>query len=144
MEKRLGEMAAVQSGGTPLVSNKSFWGGDIPWYSSGELNKIYTSDPKKYITNDGLNGSNAKLFPAGSLLIGMYDTAALKMSILDRDGSFNQAISGVKENSNVDPLFLLYSINSRKQLILTQRRGVRQKNLSLSNLRCRTCALFLN
>jgi type I restriction enzyme S subunit len=135
VEKRLGEMAAVQSGGTPLVSNKSFWGGDIPWYSSGELNKIYTSDPKRYITNDGLNGSNAKLFPAGSLLIGMYDTAALKMSILDRDGSFNQAISGVKENSNIDPLFLLYYVNSRKQSILTQRRGVRQKNLSLSKIK---------
>src|SRR3954462_7371624 len=91
--KKLGDVAEVQSGGTPLVSNKSFWNGDIPWYSSGELNDLYTSIPERHITAAGLKGSNAKLFPAGSLLIGMYDTAALKMSILDRAGAFNQAIA---------------------------------------------------
>src|SRR5690242_4056440 len=92
--KKLGDITDVQSGGTPSVSNKAFWNGDIPWYSSGELNDLYTSSPKRHITAAGLEGSNAKLFPAGSLLIGMYDTAALKMSILDRAGAFNQAIAG--------------------------------------------------
>ena len=130
-----GEIAEVQSGGTPLVSNKTFWGGGIPWYSSGELNSLLTVDPERTITDAGLKGSNTKLFPRGSLLIGMYDTAALKMSVLDRDGAFNQAIAGVKPNENIDTIFLLHAINSVKPFLLSLRRGVRQKNLSLTKIK---------
>lgn len=132
---RLGEIADVQSGGTPLVSNKAFWNGDIPWYSSGELNNLYTSISERHISSQGLENSNAKLFPAGSLLIGMYDTAALKMSILDRAGAFNQAIAGVKPNDRVNLIFVLHAINFIKDHVLGQRRGVRQKNLSLGKIR---------
>ncbi|MEM6435487.1 MAG: restriction endonuclease subunit S [Cyanobacteria bacterium P01_D01_bin.115] len=133
--KSLGEISEVQSGGTPLKSRKDYWSGDIPWYSSGELNELFTSPSKSLITQKGLEESNAKLFPKGSLLVGMYDTAALKMSILDRDAAFNQAIAGVKPNSGVDLKFILYAINSRKPEILNQRRGVRQRNLSLTKIK---------
>jgi type I restriction enzyme S subunit len=128
--KKLSELADVSSGGTPKRSNKEFWGGDIPWYSSGELNDFNTIPPKEHITESGLTSSNAKLFPRGSLLIGMYDTAALKMSLLDREGTFNQAIAGVKPNKNINLSFILYAINSMKPELLKLRRGVRQKNLN--------------
>ncbi|PSB40017.1 hypothetical protein C7B69_00565 [filamentous cyanobacterium Phorm 46] len=133
--KILGEIAEVQSGGTPLTSRNEYWFGDIPWYSSGELNETFTKTPKQLITPKGLEESNAKLFPKGSLLIGMYDTAALKMSILDRDAAFNQAIAGVKPNENIDLKFILFAINSRRVEILNLRRGVRQKNLSLAKIK---------
>ncbi len=133
--KTLGEIAEVQSGGTPLKSRNEYWFGDIPWYSSGELNETFTKAPKELITPKGLEESNAKLFPKGSLLIGMYDTAALKMSILDRDAAFNQAIAGVKPNEKINLKFILYAVNSRKFEILNQRRGVRQKNLSLAKIK---------
>jgi type I restriction enzyme S subunit len=133
--KILGEIAEVQSGGTPLTSRNEYWFGDIPWYSSGELNETFTKAPKELITPKGLEESNAKLFPKGSLLIGMYDTAALKMSILDRDAAFNQAIAGVKPNENIDLKFILFAINSRRFEILNLRRGVRQKNLSLAKIK---------
>ena len=132
---RLGDTTTVQSGGTPLVSTKAFWGGDIAWYSSGELKDLHTSEPERYITDAGLAGSNAKLFPNGSLLIGMYDTAALKMSLLDREAAFNQAIAGVMPNSVIEPEFVLHAINVEKDAILSLRRGVRQKNLSLSKIK---------
>lgn len=131
----LGEAAEVQSGGTPLISRKDYWGGEIPWYSSGELNDFYTVPPKRYITQSGLLHSNAKLFPRGSLLIGMYDTAALKMSIADRDAAFNQAIAGVKPNAGLDLQFLFHTINANKATILSQRRGTRQRNLSLTKIK---------
>lgn len=117
--KTLGEIAEVQSGGTPLKSR----------------NETFTKAPKELITPKGLEESNTKIFPKGSLLIGMYDTAALKMSILDRDAAFNQAIAGVKPNEKIDLKFILYAVNSRKLEILNQRRGVRQKNLSLAKIK---------
>ena len=131
---RLGELSETLSGGTPLRSRTEYWGGEIPWYSSGELNNLLTSVPKDHITSEGLDGSNAKLFPKGALLIGMYDTAALKMSLLDRDAAFNQAIAGVKPSGSVNLEFVLYSIIAIKTEILSLRRGVRQKNLSLRKI----------
>lgn len=133
--KPLGEIAEVQSGGTPSVVQRDYWGGNIPWYSSGELNKTYTTHPERLITEAGLSNSNAKLFPKGSLLVGMYDTAALKMSILDRDGAFNQAIAGVMPNEKIEVEFVLHAINANKPRLLLERRGVRQKNLSLRKIK---------
>jgi type I restriction enzyme, S subunit len=135
VQKKLGAIANVQSGGTPLVSEKSYWGGAIPWYSSGELNATFTTSPERCITKTGLNNSNAKLFPKGSLLIGMYDTAALKMSILDRDATFNQAVAGVKPSDQFEAEFILHAIDAIKSRLLLERRGVRQKNLSLGKIK---------
>jgi type I restriction enzyme S subunit len=134
--KRLGDLAIVQSGGTPLRSITQYWeSGSIPWYSSGELNSLLTTTPERHITSGGLSNSNAKLFPKGSLLIGMYDTAALKMSILDRDATFNQAIAGVKPDPKFDLIYVMHAINSIKPILLNERRGVRQKNLSLEKIK---------
>lgn len=133
--KRLGDISEVQSGGTPSRSKSDYWGGHLAWYSSGELNELYTTSPERNITNEGLANSNSKLFPKGSLLIGMYDTAALKMSILDREAAFNQAIAGVKPNNKIDLVFILHAINFVKPEILSLRRGVRQKNLSLQKIK---------
>ena len=131
----LGDIAEVSSGGTPIKSTKDYWNGSIPWYSSGELNRLYTRPSKEMITEKGLRESNAKLFPEGSLLIGMYDTAALKMSILDRAGCFNQAIAGVKPNQKVNLVFIYHTINFLKLELLLLRRGVRQKNLNQSKIK---------
>jgi type I restriction enzyme, S subunit len=133
--KRLGDISEVQSGGTPSRSKSDYWGGHLAWYSSGELNELYTTSPERNIINEGLANSNSKLFPKGSLLIRMYDTAALKMSILDREAAFNQAIAGVKPNNKIDLVFILHAINFMKPEILSLRRGVRQKNLSLQKIK---------
>ncbi len=128
---RLGDICEVQSGGTPLKNQREYWdNGDIAWYSSGELNDIYTKDSIQKITPLGLKNSNAKLFPKGSLLVGMYDTAAFKMSILDQDATFNQAISGIKPNDKIDMYFLYLYFTENRESYMKQRAGVRQQNLN--------------
>ncbi len=135
-EKKLEDLTYIKSGGTPLKHKKEYWdNGIIPWYSSGELNNLLTIESKNYITNVGLDNSNAKLFEEGSLLIGMYDTAALKMSILHQNATFNQAIAGLAPRKNLNLEYILHYINFKKQELLNQRRGVRQKNLSLSKIK---------
>ena len=134
-KRKLGEVTNVQSGGTPLRSKPEYWNGDIPWYASGELNDLTTSDPARYITKAGLENSNAKVFPRGSLLIGMYDTAALKMAMLNRDAAFNQAIAAASPDESLDLRFVFFAINAAKSSLLLERRGVRQKNLSLGKIK---------
>ena len=128
---RLGDICEVQSGGTPLKNQKEYWtNGSINWYSSGELNEIYTNESNEKITPLGLENSNAKLFPKGSLLVGMYDTAAFKMSILDREAAFNQAISGIKPNNKINMYFLYLYFTANRDSYMKQRSGVRQQNLN--------------
>lgn len=135
---RLGDICEIQVGGTPSRDNELLWdSADYPWYTSGELNNVYTTNPVKYISQKGLEMSSARLFPAGSLLIGMYDTAAFKMSILDRDATFNQAVCGVKPSEKIDMLFLLLYFTGNRDQYLKMRVGARQRNLTkqlISNL----------
>lgn len=134
--KSLEEIVKLNSGGTPSRQNNLYWTkGEVPWYSSGELNDDYTISPKEYITTEGLQKSNAKLFPKGALLIGMYDTAALKMSILDRKAAFNQAIAGIVPNSNVNLKFIMFYLKFKKEDLLKLRVGIRQRNLSLDKIK---------
>jgi len=129
--EKLGEVCYVKSGGTPSKDRPEYWkNGNIPWYSSGELNDFYTTDSKSKITELGLENSNATIFPKGSLLVGMYDTAAFKMSILDRPAAFNQAICGIKPNPRIDMSFLYLYFLEKKEEYLIHRVGIRQRNLS--------------
>ena len=129
--KKLGEVCEIKSGGTPSKSKPEYWtNGNIAWYSSGELNDFYTKDTKSKITELGLENSNATIFPMGSLLVGMYDTAAFKMSILDRPAAFNQAICGIKPNARIDMSFLYLYFLEKKEEYLIHRVGIRQRNLS--------------
>ena len=127
---------SMSSGGTPSRKEKAYWNGDIEWYSSGELNQLYTLPAKEKITSLGLKNTSTKLFTKGTLLIGMYDTAAMKMSILTNDASCNQAIVGFKSKEDeLNILFVKYQLEYLKEKILEQRQGVRQKNLNLTKIK---------
>ena len=132
---KIGDILGVKSGGTPSTTNKSYWNGTIPWYTSRELNDYKTKESVKKITKLGLKNSNAKLFPKNTLLVGIYDTAAMKMSILHQEGTFNQAIVGIPPNSKFDTEYLFFILNYLKDKILLERRGVRQMNLSLAKIK---------
>lgn len=69
--KKIGKMTKTTAGGTPSTSIKEYWGGDIKWMSSGELNfkKIY--DVEGRITDVGLKNSSTKLIPAKCILVGL-------------------------------------------------------------------------
>lgn len=129
--------SGISAGGTPLRQNKLFWeNGTIEWFSSGELNQLFTKPANEKITQIGLENSSAKLFEKGTLLIGMYDTAAMKMSILSNDGSCNQAIVGFKPDAKeLNIYFAKYQLEYLKPMILEQRQGVRQKNLNLTKIK---------
>ena len=132
---KIGDLGQVSSGGTPSSNNQDYWEGNIQWYSSGELNNKFTEKSIKRITNEGLRNSNAKVFPKGSLLVGMYDTAAMKMSILTEESTFNQAIVGIAPNKFVSSEYLFFTLNYLRESILKHRRGVRQQNLSLAKIK---------
>ena len=133
---RLGELGTWASGGTPSRSRTDFFGGQVPWFSSGELETLYVSESNETITEQALEESSAKPVPKGALLLGMYDTAALKSSITAVDASCNQAIAF----SNIDETlsltrYVYTAVQVGKPHYRRLQRGIRQKNLNLSMIR---------
>lgn len=133
---KLDKLGEWKSGGTPPRKKSEYYRGDIPWYSSGELNDTYIGDSIECISCKAIDETSAKLIEPGSLLLGMYDTAALKSSISTRDCSCNQAIAFSKLNKELaSTLFVYYVIQLGRDHYKRQQRGVRQKNLNLTMIR---------
>lgn len=132
----LSQLGKWQSGGTPLRSKEYYYDGNIPWYSSGELNDVHIFQSKENINSRAIRETSAKLVKAGSLLLGMYDTAALKSSITRVDASCNQAIAfSLLSENKCNSLYVYMAIQLGKRMHLSRRRGVRQRNLNLNMIK---------
>lgn len=122
-----------QSGGTPSRTKPEYFDGDIPWFTSGELGDFFVKDSNEKITEDAIKYTSAKPVKNGSIMIGMYDTAALKCSISLADSSCNQAIAFCNLNIKLCyPIFVYFNILLGRDYYLQKRKGARQKNLNLT------------
>ncbi|ACX63342.1 restriction endonuclease subunit S [Paenibacillus sp. Y412MC10] len=131
-----GNIGVLNSGGTPSRSNNSYFKGSINWFSAGELNQRYLLNSNEKITQLAIEQSSAKIFKAGSLLIGMYDTAAFKLGILAYDAASNQACANIQINEQLVNIEWLYDCaRIMRPHFLSNRRGVRQKNLNLGMIK---------
>ena len=89
--KRIYQLCRISSGGTPSRGRKDYYGGNIPWVKTGELQNNLLVDTEEKITKLGLENSSAKLYPKGSLLIAMYGATIGKTAKLGIDATTNQA-----------------------------------------------------
>ena len=88
-QRKLGEVVKSYSGGTPTASNKEYYGGDIPFIRSAEINSDTT---ELYITQKGLDNSSAKIVEKGTILYAMYGATSGEVGISKINGAINQAI----------------------------------------------------
>src|SRR6266545_763811 len=56
-------------GGTPNKATPSYWGGTIPWLSSGDIKTDRIQSASESITKAGLTNSSANLCRPGSVLV---------------------------------------------------------------------------
>lgn len=133
---RLGELCKIQSGGTPSRSNKKYWEkGTIPWVKISDIKSKYLNSVEEYITQDGLENSAAKIFPAGTILYTIFATLG-EVCILDIDATTNQAIAGIQiENDQIEKDYLYYYLLSLKQTVNSIGRGVAQNNINMTILK---------
>ncbi|GAB2950083.1 restriction endonuclease subunit S [Hymenobacter coalescens] len=132
----LGELGSWRSGGTPSRADATYFQGTIPWLSSGELEQMYIGTSKEHITEEAVRNSAAKIVSPGSLLLGMYDTAALKSSITTQNLTCNQAIAFAKlDDGRCSTPYVYFYIQFAKEHLKRGQRGVRQKNLNLSMIK---------
>lgn len=128
--KTLGDIGTWQAGGTPSRMHKEYYGGNIPWLKTGDLNDgIITSIPE-YITEEGLYNSSAKLNPKGSVLIAMYGATIGKIGILEMPATTNQACCACINYEGVIQKYLFYFLLSHKEEFIALGGGGAQPNIS--------------
>lgn len=136
MKVRLGDVCKIQSGGTPSRTNAEYWeNGKIPWVKISDIKSKTLNATDEYITQDGLDHSSAKIFPAGTILYTIFATLG-EVCILNIDAATNQAIAGIQiGNKDLERNYLYYWLKSKKTIVNDIGRGVAQNNINISILK---------
>ncbi|EGQ7645983.1 TPA: restriction endonuclease subunit S [Vibrio alginolyticus] len=128
---KLGDLFKVTSGGTPSRKKSEYYdGGDIHWVKTGDLHNKYVRTASEFITQEGLDGSSARLYPKGTVLVAMYGATIGACSILDIEAATNQACAAFTPTEKVEPVFLYYLLNHSKPAFVKAGSGGAQPNIS--------------
>ena len=126
----LGEIGTWQAGGTPNRSNKAYYGGNIPWLKTGDLNDGLITNIPESITEEAVSNSSAKLNPEGSVLIAMYGATIGKLGILTFPATTNQACCACVKHDTVAQKYLFYFLMSQRTSFIEKGGGGAQPNIS--------------
>lgn len=112
---RIGDFTDCTAGGTPSTQVSSYWGGEIPWMSSGELHLKQVYDVVGRITQKGLENSSTKFVPANSVLIGLAGQGKTRgtVAISKIPLCTNQSIAAIFPTDKFNSTFLFYNLENR-------------------------------
>jgi type I restriction enzyme S subunit len=115
-EKRLDQLCAFTSGGTPSKKNDNYWSGEIPWVSGRDMKSTRLWDSTLHISQSAVDESATRLAPPGTLLIlvrGMGLAHGAQIAELMAPCAFNQDIRGVHCGPDLIPRYLLFALRDR-------------------------------
>ena len=129
---KLGDVCAkVTSGGTPSTKHPEYYGGEIPWLRTQEVNFSPIFATELSITAKGLENSAAKWIPANSVVVAMYGATAGRSAIAKIPLTTNQACCNlIFDGSKTDYRFVYYSLKFRYSELVGLAKGAAQTNLS--------------
>ena len=126
-QRKLGEVSESYSGGTPSVSVKEYYGGQIPFIRSAEINSEIT---ELFLTEEGLKNSSARLVAVGDILYALYGATSGEVGRARLKGAINQAILVIKPHTGYDSEYLAQWLRKSKHSIIETYLQGGQGNLS--------------
>ncbi len=112
----IGQCFEVAVGATPSRQAAEYWGGGVPWVSSGEVSFNRITTTRESISDSGLANSSTQINPAGSVLLGMIGEGKTRgqVAILDIPAANNQNCAAIwVSETEVPPEFVYYWLWSR-------------------------------
>jgi type I restriction enzyme, S subunit len=112
----IGHCFHVAVGATPSRKEPSYWNGNIPWISSGEVRFSRITRTREAITEEGLNNSSTQINPAGSVMLGMIGEGKTRgqVSILDIEAANNQNCAAIRvSDTDIPPEYVYFWLWSR-------------------------------
>jgi len=128
---KLGDVAEIESGGTPSSTKSEYWnGGDIRWATLPDLENKYLFDTQRKITPLGLKNSSAKLLPINSVIFSSRATIG-EVAITKVETSTNQGSKNfICDPKKVDYEFLYYLLKSKVEEINNLASGATYKEIN--------------
>ena len=123
-----------KSGGTPSTKVMNYWNGKIPWLQSSDIQKniLFGVKPQKFISEEGLQNSSAKLISKNSIAI-VTRVGVGKLAIIEQDYATSQDFLSLSD-FNGDIQFIVYSIYRILQKESTQLQGTSIKGITKEDL----------
>ena len=112
---KFSEKLNISSGGTPSKSNKTYWeNGTISWIGSNMCNdKIIIQNDGKFITEEGLKNSSAKIYKPNTVIVALVGATIGKTGLLKFETSTNQNIAALEiKNIDYSPEFLFFLLQN--------------------------------
>ena len=131
-QRKVSDLAEkTYGGGTPTTSNEAYWNGDIPWIQSSDVvdGKLLGVEPRKWITQDGLNNSAAQLIPGNSIAI-ITRVGVGKLAFMPYSYATSQDFLSLSK-LNAEPLFTVYACYKKLQSELNAVQGTSIKGISI-------------
>ncbi len=137
---KVGEVAKIQSGGTPARNVPENWvGGTTPWVKTSEIDYCVIKDTEEKITRLGLNNSAAHLYPTGTLLMAMYGQGITRgrVGLLGIEAATNQACASITptETKRISSVFLFYYFQCHYEDLRRLGHGANQRNMNAALIR---------
>ena len=137
--RSLGSIARITSGGTPSRARPEFWGGDIPWVKTTQVQNgvVGAADIDEFITPEGLRQLGSKLVPKNAILLAMVGQGKTRgqVALLDVDAAINQNCAAVIPSAEMDARFLFQQLLSSYEQLRLLSNSSGQNNLNASLLR---------
>lgn len=94
---RVGAIGTVCNGSTPSRKQSEYWGGKIPWVSSGQVRNNVITETREHITQAGYENSSVRILSPGTVLLAMIGEGKTRgqTAILNIEATINQNIAAV-------------------------------------------------
>lgn len=134
---QVGELCSrVCSGGTPKSTNSEYYGGDIPWLNTREVNFNRISKTEGFITQAGLDNSSAKWIKKNCVIVAMYGATAGRCAITKIPLTTNQACCNLEiDDTKADYRFVYYALKNEYVRLSSAANGGAQQNLNAQQVK---------
>ena len=130
---RMGSIGDWGAGATPAKGNSDYYGGNILWLRTGELNNGVVYDTEIKITEKALQECSLRLNKAGDVLIAMYGATIGKVAIAGNEMTSNQACCACTP-FGVFNYYLFYYLMGSQMDFIKKGEGGAQPNISREKL----------
>ena len=126
---RMGQIGDWGAGSTPQRGNQDYYGGNILWLKTGELNNDIVYDTEEKITQRAFQDCSLRMNKIGDVLIAMYGATIGKLAIVGKELTTNQACCGCTPYV-VYNWFLFYFLMASRDSFIKKGEGGAQPNIS--------------
>ena len=134
---KIGDELNTILGGTPSRNKKEYWdNGKVSWINSGKISEFPILNESKFITNEALKNSAAKLMPIGTVVLPFVISVGkeVSISVLGIQSCGNQSVLGILPNEKFISEFIYLWIQERKNKIYSAVTGGAQQHINKNEI----------